>query len=167
MLAQGETLKTIAEVSAALAGFSALAGAFGGSSGRESARASFLRLHFVVFVALYLVLFALLPIVVADYGLSPTRVWQACSAIALVLNVVSAVPLVRDYAKAGLARGWLAYFVIYPLAVVLHTALILNTFSLMPEHAGSLYLTFLYAALVQAAAAFMWLIGSAFAPDDK
>jgi len=165
MLPQAETLETIAEISAALAGFAALAGAVGNKQGQESPRASFERLRYVVLQALYLLMFAILPLVVADYRLPPTSVWQASSAAALLVNVAIAVPMFRNVSKVGLHRGWLTYLIIYPLEAIANAALIANTFALLPDYAGPLYLTFLFAALAQTTVAFVWLLDAAFTPN--
>jgi hypothetical protein len=65
--------------------------------------------------------------------------------------------------SAGLPiTDWFAYVLLYPLEVVAELSIILNVFSVLPEHAGALYLTYLLAALGQALAIFLRLLDSAF-----
>ena len=73
----------------------------------------------------------------------------------------------RNASKVGPHRGWLAYLIIYPLEIVSEAALIVDTFALLPDYAGSLYLTFLFGALAQATVAFVWLLDAAFTLDAE
>ena len=162
MLTQADTLQTIAQISVALAGFAALAGAIGQRQDRESARLGFQRLRFVVLVGVLLLVLALLPLVIADYGLSLKSTWRAASAAAFVLNLIAGYATYRGFASAGLPiTDWFAYIILYPLEVVAELSIILNIVSGLPEHAGALYLTYLLAALAQALAVFLRLLNSA------
>ena len=163
MLTQADTLQTIAEISVALAGFAALAGAIGDRQDRDGTRLSFQRLRFVVLVGVLLLVLALLPLVIADYGLSPTSVWRASSAAAFVLNLVAGYATYRGFASAGLPIGdWFAYVILYPAEFIAEISIILNIFSVFSEHAGALYLTYLFVSLAQALAIFLRLLDSAF-----
>jgi hypothetical protein len=88
VLTESDTLQTIAEVSVALAGFAALAGAIGEREG-PTGRLSFQRLRFVVLVGVLLLMLSLLPLVIAGYGVSPASVWRASSGAAFVLNLIA------------------------------------------------------------------------------
>lgn len=165
MLAQSDLLQAFAEVSAALAGFAALARAL--SRGREAAPTDFANLRFVVVVALDLIVICLLPLLVADAGVPERIVWRSSSAIALLLNWAMAYVVMRSMASHGIPfRQPLPLFVLYPSEVIGEFALLVNVLGLYAEYASTLYLAFLLIGFAQAAAAFVYFLDAAFGSSE-
>jgi class 3 adenylate cyclase len=165
VLAQSDLLQTFAEVSAALAGFAALASAL--SRGRETAPTDFANLRFVVVVALELIGICLLPLLVADAGVPERTVWRSSSAIALLVNWATAYFVLRYMARHRIPlRQPLTLFVLYPAEVIGELALLVNVLGLYAEYASTLYLVFLLIGFAQAAAAFVYFLDAVFAPSE-
>jgi hypothetical protein len=165
MLAQSDLLQTFAEVSAALAGFAALASAL--SWGRKAVQTDFANLRFVVVVALELIGICLLPLLIADAGVPEGVVWRSSSTIALLLNWAMAYVVMRYMASHGIPfRQPLALFVLYPSEVIGEFALFVNVLGLYAECASTLYLAFLFIGFAQAAAAFVYFLDAAFGPSE-
>jgi hypothetical protein len=159
MLPQAETLETIAEISAALAGFAALAGVIGDRLDASHHARSFQRLRLVVIIAILFVVLSLLPIVVADFGGSVEAVWRGSSIVALFLNALTLYSTMRSAIEAGirLDEGLIAW-AIWPLEAISQLSLLANVFLIFPAIAGSLYLVYLLAGLCQAGVTFLLLL---------
>lgn len=165
MLAQQDTLGLIAEIAAAIAGFAALAGVF--SDRGDPARHAFTRLRVVVSSGLLLLLSAVGPIVVADFGLPDTTTWRICSVGAFGVNAFILVQGLSRSVEVDLPlRDWSTYLVFWPTEIVCQLALLTNILGLLPSMAASLYLAFLYSALVQTAWIFLELLDAAFQSAD-
>ena len=170
MLTQSALLQTFAEVAAALAGFAALASALG--SRRGASPSEFSSLLNSVVRSVVLIFACLLPLVVADYGLSEATVWRTASAVVLGLSWVTGFVLVRTWLRYGvqltrdMARPSFR-FVNAPLDVVVQLALLANVVGIYREYASAFYLTHILAGLGAAAAAFIWFLDAVFSPKSQ
>lgn len=165
MLAQQDALALIAEIAAAIAGFAALAGVFADRG--QPALQGFTRLRVVVSSGLLLLLAAIAPIVVAGFGVAPAVTWRVCSVGAFVANaIVFYQGISRSVQVEVPLKDWSAYVVFWPTEAVCQLALLANIFALLPAFGPSLYLAFLYAALVQTAWIFLELLDSVFDSPD-
>jgi hypothetical protein len=166
VLAQSDLLQTFAEVFAALAGFAALASAL--SRGRETSPTDFGSLRFVVVVSLLLIVVCLLPLVIADAGVSEPAVWRVSSAIALLMNWATGYVLARYMARHRMPfRHPFALFVLYPTEVIAELALLGNVMGLSGGLASTLYLVYVLTGLAQAAASFVYFLDAVFAPKEQ
>lgn len=163
MLAESDTLLTIAEIGIAFAGFAALAGVIGRRRDREGARFDLERLRTVVYVCLLLVITSLVPVVVAKYQLSDGNVWRSSSFFALLLNWVVLVVVWRHANEAGLVEDKSTNWVVLSLEVAAELPLIVNVLGVLPSYAPASYFTFLFVVLLQTAFLFLRLLDSLFA----
>ena len=165
MLAQQDALSLIAEIAAAIAGFAALAGVLADRGDR--ALQGFARLRVVVSSGLLLLLSAIAPIVVFDFGLSTEVTWRLCSLAAFAVNALALYQGISRSVRVDLPLGdWSTYLVFWPTEAVCQLALVANIFHLFPSQSDSLYLAFLYAALVQTAWIFLELLDSVLDTSD-
>lgn len=164
MLEQENVLTLIAEIAAAIAGFAALSGALADRG--APALKGFIRLRVVVSSGLLLLLTSIAPMVVIDFGLSIEATWRVCSVAAFGVNTFVFYQGISRSLDVDLSlndRG--AYLVFWPTEVICQLALLANVLNLRPEWGGSLYLTFLYSALVQTAWIFLQLLDSVLDPE--
>lgn len=165
VLPQQDALALIAEIAAAIAGFAALAGVFA-DRGDPTAQA-FARLRVVVSSGLLLLLSAVGPIVVSDFGFSADATWWVCSLGAFGVNAfILYQGISRSVEVEVPLRDWSAYAIFWPTEAICQITLVCNILALAPSLAGSLYLAFLYAALVQTAWIFLELLDAAFHPSS-
>lgn len=152
MEADRDTLLSIAEIGAAFAGFSGLAGVIGRRS-EGSDQLDFERLRSVVLASLVVVVASLLPIVFLRFELTDVIAWRLASGLALGLNVLGAIDLIRRGVYTPLG---------YALEVAMDLALMANLLALFPQNMAALYLCFLVLLLCQGAYAFLGLLASLF-----
>jgi hypothetical protein len=161
-----DTLIGIAQIASTFAGFAALASLVGRTA-RGSTRHDVERLRTVILVGVAVVVSALLPIVVAGYGVETATVWRVSSCLALVINGALGATVAAYSRRSGLMDidriyKWAGFIIEVPLQL----SLIANVFAVWAAHAAGFYLTFLYLALVQAVVVFIQLMNSLFAGGD-
>lgn len=165
MLAQQDALALIAEIAAAIAGFAALAGVFADRG--DSAAQAFARLRVVVSSGLLLLLSAVGPIVVSEFGLSAGTTWRICSLAAFGVNAFIFYQGISRSAEIGVPlRDSSAFAVFWPTEAICQISLLCIILNVLPSMAAPLYLAFLYAALVQTAWIFLELLDAVFAPPS-
>lgn len=157
-----EVLLTFAEVAAAFAGFSAIAGIFGDRS-KEIAQQDAERLRAVILNSILVLVAAFSPLLISRYGIEESRVWWLASLIALPCNWLVAILLTYLGAKTDLWRADKIYKRIsFTLEIPVELALICNVFGLFSALAPALYMTFIFLVLLQSAVAFATLLHSLF-----
>ena len=158
-----EVLLTFAEVAAAFAGFSAVAGIFGERS-KEIAQQDAERLRAVILNSILVLVAAFSPLLISRYGFEGARVWWLASAIALPCNWIVAILLTYLGTKTNLWRADKIYkWVSFTLEIPVELVLIFNIFGLFAAYAPAFYMTFILLVLLQSAVAFATLLHSLFA----
>lgn len=165
-LAQSETLYTIAEIGATLAGFAALAGVLG-SRGSGSAAGNFANLWAVVLISLALVIFSLVPVVVAEFGISTFAVWRVSSAIFLVLLTAAGAIGMRHIIRPAAEINWIGKGVMFPGVGLAMAVLLGNALGISEQYAAASFLSVLLFYLTLAAVQFLLLLTAAFMPEGK
>lgn len=152
-----DALLTLAEIAATFVGFAALVSVLARRSRGELHRVTILRLRVVVVASLVVVISALLPVVMSNYGLPPETVWQASGIAAFVVNLVAVISSARWISRAQF-RLFAPFIGIWVVEVVAEVSVILVALGVLRHLAPGLFLTFLGAALVQAVLAFIALL---------
>jgi hypothetical protein len=161
-----DVLIGIAQIAGTFAGFAALTGIVGRRA-RGSSRHDVERLRTVILVGVTVVVAALIPTVVAGYGLNETTVWRVSSGLALVINWALGAAVTGFGRRSGLLEADRIYkWAGYAIEVPLQLALIANVFGGLSAHAAGLYLTFLFLSLIQAVIVFVQLVNSLFSGVD-
>ncbi|MGI9260855.1 MAG: hypothetical protein ACR2QR_02405 [Woeseiaceae bacterium] len=157
-----EVLLTFAEVAAAFAGFSAVAGIFGERS-KKIAQQDAERLRAVILNSILVLVAAFAPLLISRYGVEEGRVWWLASLIALPCNWLVAILLTYLGAKTDLWRSDKIYKrVSFTLEIPVELALIINVLGFFTALAPALYMTFIFLVLLQSAVAFATLLHSLF-----
>ena len=157
-----DVLLTFAEVAAAFAGFSAIAGIFSGRS-REIARQDAERLRAVILNSILVLIASFSPLLISRYGVDESKVWWIASLIALPCNWIVAILLTHLGVKTKLWRADKIYAsVSFTLEIPVELTLILNVFGIFAAAAPALYMTFIFLVLLQSAVAFATLLHSLF-----
>jgi hypothetical protein len=164
-LAQNETLYTIAEIGATLAGFAALAGVLG-SRGSGTAAGNFANLWGVVLISLSLVIFSLVPVVVAEFGVSTFAVWRVSSAIFLVLMTAAGAIGMRHIIRPAAVINWVGKAVMFPGMALASAILLANALGISEQYAAASFLGVLLFYLSLAVVQFLLLLTDAFMPND-
>jgi hypothetical protein len=162
MMLDIDILLSIAEIAVAFAGFAAIAGVIGNRQ-TASEHHDFERLRGVVVASIVVVVAALVPIVLWRFGLADESVWRLASGIALIINLLGLVQVVRGGTRSGLISTDRFYTrIAYMIEAPIQLTVIANVLSLSPEHLAALYLAFLVLLLCQAAVVFIGLLASLF-----
>jgi hypothetical protein len=168
VLPQADILQTIAEIAIAIAGFAALAGAFGTArSEAQNSTAAFHSLRLVVINGLFLLVSALIPLVLFDYGLAASTTWRLSSGLVLANNLIGLVrTLVKDEGALAQTNEWNLRHIMWAIEVVCLAALVANVFAVFKEFASALYLTFLVAQVARVAMMFLRFFEIAFTRES-
>lgn len=159
MLAQQDILELLAEIAVAIAGFAALAGALVDRAAPASHGIT--RLRIVVSSGLLLLLSSVAPMIVSDFGFSAETTWRVCSLTAFCMNALIFYQGISRSVGTDLSiRDPSAFLVFWPTEAVCQLSLLANVFNLFPGMGGSLYLAFLFSALVQTSWIFLELLDS-------
>ena len=157
-----EILLTFAEVAAAFAGFSAIAGIFSGRS-RDIAQQDAERLRAVILNSILVLIAAFAPLLISRYGVEESRVWWLASVIALPCNWLVAILLTYLGGQTKLWRADKFYAsVSFTLEIPVELTLIFNVLGWFVAVASALYMTFIFLVLLQSAVAFATLLHSLF-----
>jgi hypothetical protein len=156
----------IAEVVVAFVGISALVGIIGARANQDAVL-NLERLKTVVLISLLVVVAALIPIVIAEYGLGHAAGWRVAGGIVFALNLMLLIYAIRAGSSSGLHAADKKYVLFgYGIEPLLQALLLCLLFGLFVNHASALYLTFLLLALAQAAVALVLLLNSLFSRQD-
>ena len=155
-----DILLTFAEVAAAFAGFSAIAGIIGGRS-REIAQQDAERLRAVILNSILVLIAAFSPLLFARFGLDDNNVWRVASGIVLPCNWLVAILLTYLGTQTKLWRTDKIYTsVSFALEIPIEVALIANVLGFFAGVAPALYMTSIFLILLQSAVAFATLLHS-------
>jgi hypothetical protein len=158
-----ELFLSLAEIAGVFVGFGALIAVRSSGAGSPHEVAY---LRSVVWIALWVVVAALAPVIVSRYDIADHDLWLVCSLVALVLWVglllgdartpesresVAATP------RAMIVAGTIASLL---LAVPMIGALALVVLGLLPDQEPALYLTAVALGLVMGAFTLLWLVFS-------
>jgi hypothetical protein len=155
-----DVLLTFAEVAAAFAGFSAIAGIIGGRS-REIAQQDAERLRAVILNSILVLIAAFAPILISLYGFEGGKVWWLASVIVLPCNWLVAILLTYLGTQTKLWRADKTYMSIsFALEIPVEFTLISNALGVFASVAPALYMTCIFLILLQSAVAFATLLHS-------
>jgi hypothetical protein len=87
MSIETDTLLTLAEIAATFAGFAALVSAIRRRSEDPETMHDILRLRVTISSSVVIVILALIPIGLANYGLSEVAVWRISGIVFLILSI--------------------------------------------------------------------------------
>jgi hypothetical protein len=160
---ESEVLLTIAEVAVAFAGFASLVGILGHQESVDHPLVLSFRMRGMLLTSLLSVAFALVPIILGEYGLGTRPVWTVASLLLLgatLLYVRWLLDMFREMARAQVQTSPLQRRVIVPVVlltlVLLMGILIANVFVAAP----GVYLTALAILLFQSGFAFTLIVFS-------
>lgn len=170
---QADVLLTIAEVAVAFAGFASLLGLLGQRSSRDDPRVLGARMRAMIFFSLGAVAFAMLPLILASYGLTEATVWRTGSVLLLAAFIGIAwwvarmMPALRRSVgqRQRLVRFY-AVVLIVSIGVGICVAL-LNSLGLLSTLAAAIYLTALGIMLFLAGFAFLLIVFSFLPRPDE
>jgi hypothetical protein len=165
VLDQSETLFSFAEIGATLAGFAALAGVLG-SRGSKAASRNFANLWIVVLISLALTFFSLVPVVVAEFGISTFVVWRLSSAIFLLLMTLALGLGMRLIIRPASVINWFGKAIVIPLVGLTDLLLLGNAIGISEQYAAAWFLSVLLFYLALAGVNFIFLLTAAFMPQD-
>ena len=162
-----DVLAIIAEIGAALAGFSGIVVALRQGSIERWSLAEVLRLRFMLYMSVFTFLFALLPFTPFYLGASPTFTWRL-SSLALAIPFAGLLGLYATRARpaqTGLdARWWVGYMSVGLVLVVL---LLANAVGFLGGPSFGLYLVGLAGLLVFTTTVFVRMVLAPFANHPR
>lgn len=159
-----DTLLSLAEISAAFAGFAALVSVLKERSDQAGALHGILRLRVVISTSVVVVAASLIPIGLANFSLPDHVVWGVSSALLLLLNYSVIFSFIKSYQPVqGLfPPDRIAVVLVGTLELIDQVALIFILLNVWPAHEYSLYFAALIANICQAAFVFLRFVGSEF-----
>jgi hypothetical protein len=166
VLEQNEALFSMAEIGATLAGFAALAGVLG-RRGSMGATQNFANLWVVVLISLAVAFFSLVPVVVAEFGISTFAVWRVSSAIFLLLMTPAITLGMRHIIRPASVINWIGKAVVIPLGSLTHVVLLGNAIGISEKYAAAGFLSVLLFYLWVVVVNFTLLLTTAFRPQDE
>jgi hypothetical protein len=164
VLDQSDILFSIAEIGATLAGFAALAGVLG-NRGSRNATQNFANLWIVVLISLALTFFSLVPVVVAEFGISTFAVWRLSSAIFLLLMTLALALGMRHIIRPASVINWFGKAIVIPLVGLTDVLLLGNAIGISEPYAAAWFLSVLIFYLALAGVNFILLLTAAFMPQ--
>lgn len=165
MLENTDTLLSLAEITAAFAGFAALVSVIRRSSEQPAeAVHDLLRLRLVISSSVAGVAAALIPVGLAGYGLDVHLVWRLAALIFLIFDNGIIASFVGSYqpVRGTFPPDRLAVTLVASLEVVEQASLLAVVLGLSFGNAPALYVTALIANICQAGFIFVRFVGSAF-----
>lgn len=167
-LEHSETLVGLAQIWAAFAGFAALVSAVQGRSERLSAKHDLLRLRLVISTSVAGLVIVLVPLGLANFGLSDGMVWHITAIIFLAIDYAVIISFIRSYqpVRGQFQPDSLAVVIVTVLELLKQMTLLVIVLNPVPQFGYSLFFTALLLQLLQAGLVFVRLIGSAFRAAD-
>jgi hypothetical protein len=165
-----DVLLTMAEVAVAFAGFASLVSILGQQDSVDPPLVLAFRMRGMLLTSLLVVGFALLPIVLNEFGLGPRTEWTLASVSLLGASLAYARWLLRAFADIGRARlrptAFQRRVVIPTLLLTLAAVVLLLTANLLLAH-PAMYLSALLLLLVQSGFAFSLIVFSFLPRHDE
>ena len=164
-----DLLLTIAEISVALAGFSAIVGLLGNRSGRSDIKVDALRLQVMLEISFQVAAGAFVPVLVSLFEFEVWASWRIASAAWLAIaipNEILAWYRTRDMPDMKLNRlnvntvNWM-------LCLLSDGVIFLVMVGFFEANAGAIYLLALFVYLSVAAILFVQFAASTFVPGDR
>jgi hypothetical protein len=164
-----DLLLTIAEVSVALAGFSAIVGLLGNRSGRSDIKVDALRLQVMLEMSLLVAAGAFMPVLVSLFELDVWTSWRIATAAWLAIVIPSEIIAwfrTRDMPDMKLNRlnvntvNWM-------LCLLSDGVMFLVMIGFFESNAGAVYLLALFVYLSVAAILFVQFAASTFMPSEQ
>jgi hypothetical protein len=165
-----DTLLSLAEISAAFAGFAALVSALKRNSDHAGeAIHDLLRLRLVISSAVAGVVAALLPVGLAGFGIDSSLLWRLAAGAFLVCDNGVIISFARAYSpvRRVIEPDQLAVSVVSILELVEQSCLIVVLAGLSTDNAPALYVTALIANISQAGFIFVRFVGSTFSHEQQ
>ena len=160
-----DTLLSLAEISAAFAGFAALVSALKRSSDRAGeAIHDLLRLRLVISSAVAGVVAALLPVGLAGFGIDGSLLWRLA---AFDNGVIISFARADRPGRRVIKPDQLAMSIVSILELVEQSCLIVVVVGLSIDNAPALYVTALIANISQAGFIFVRFVGSTFSHEHE
>lgn len=160
-----DTLTSIAQIASAFAGFSALVSALKDRANRgDAALHDILRLRVVTSTSVVVVAASLVPVALAEFGLSDRVVWSVSAGFLLALNYGVLASFARSYepVKDRFPPDRLAATLVGSLELLDQAALVVILLNLWPGLDYALYLAALVCNVCQAAVVLLRFVGSEF-----
>ncbi len=168
-MVEKDLLLTIAEVSVALAGFSAIVGLLGHRSGRSEIEVDALRLQVMLEVGLSVAVAAFLPVLVSLFGFEVSTTWRIAAAAWLAIAIPSevvawrrtrAMPDMKLYRLNVNTVNW-------ALCLFSDAVMLLLLFGLFESRIGAVYVFAIFCYLAAAGILFIQFAASTFMPADR
>jgi O-antigen/teichoic acid export membrane protein len=166
MSIETDTLLTLAEIAATFAGFAALVSAIRRRSEDPETMHDILRLRVTISSSVVIVILALIPIGLANYGLSEVAVWRISGIVFLILSIGVIWSFLRIYrpVEDQFPRDEWSVRVFVVLQVAIVVALLVAVLNIAPELSYAVYITALVCYLSQAAYIFVRFVESTLSP---
>lgn len=163
------TLLSLAEISAAFAGFAALVSVLKERGDRADALHGILRLRIVTSTSVVVIAASLVPIGLASFNLDDRVVWSVSAALLLALNYGVIFSFLKSYkpVQDRFPPDRTAVGIVGALEFLDQLALVLILANVWPALDFPLYLAALIVNICQAAFVFLRFVGSEFTPDES
>jgi len=162
-----DTLLSVAEISAAFAGFAALVSVLKERDDRAGALHGILRLRVVISTSVVVVAASLIPVGLANFDLPDRIVWGVSAALLLVLNYSVIFSFINSYkpVQGMFPPDRVAVILVSALELLDQVALVIILLNIWPDLDYPLYFAALVANICQAAFVFLRFVGSEFIAD--
>jgi len=163
-----DLLLTIAEVSVALAGFSAIVGLLGNRSGRSGIKVDALRLQVMLEISLSVAAAAFLPVLISLFNFEVWTTWRIATALWLAIAIPSEIIAwfrTREMPDMKLDR-LNVNTINWALCLLSDAVMFIVMIGFFEARAGALYMLALFVYLSSAAILFVQFAASTFMPSD-
>lgn len=164
-----DILFIMAEVSVALAGFSAVIGVLGARSGTSDVRVDALRLQIMLESGLLVAAFSIIPALLATFEISASTSWRIASAIFLLIQIPSefiALRRTRKMPDMNLSRVNVNT-VNWTLSIGADLIMLGVLLDWVGAHASGFYMLSVFLLLVMSGLLFIQFAASTFIPADE
>ena len=158
MMEISDQLLTLAEVGAAFAGFTAIAGVL--ASNTKDRLGSQVSFWLMIEFSFLMILFALAPFIFFNFGLAGSTVWMICSLLMAVFFPLH-IAIAGKYVIAAIERGELSKYgprILLPLFVIVFIIQVMNAFEVGFERTYAAYFLGLILFLILAFVNFVILL---------
>lgn len=159
----------LAEISVALAGFSAIIGVLGSRSGRSEVRVDALRLQAMLETSFVVAAASILPALLDHFGIAVSASWRISSALFLLVQIPSEIIGIRR-TKEMPDMTWSRFnvnTVNWSLSIGADLIMLGVLLNLFGAHTSGFYLLALFSLLTMAALLFIQFASSTFMPSKE
>ena len=164
-----DILLTFAELSVALAGFSAVIGVLGARKATSDIKVNSLRLQVMLETSFMVAVAALTPVLLQRFGVDNDMLWRISSALFLAMAIpfeFIARNRVKDMPDMTLS-GWNINSINWGLSIGADLVLLAVLFNLVGNRSEAVYLLALFAQLALAGILFIQFASKTFTSPDK